>query len=100
MDEIKLGKLRLPYGSKWRGGNRCTSVNLSQETRDAIDELVPNKYRSAWIERWCKLGIAVQTGDREKIDAWVEWLESAADNAMAYWIAFSNIADKMREDVS
>ena len=87
-------KLRLRHGSKWRGGNRCTSVNLSQETKDAIDELVPSKYRSAWIERWCRLGVAIQTG--EGIDEWAEWFVDA-DGATKGWVAFGRLTDRIRE---
>ncbi len=89
-------KLRLKHGSKWRGGNRCTSVNLSQETKDAIDELVPAKYRSAWIERWCRLGIAIQSG--EGIDEWAEWFVDAG-GAVRGWTRFGNLMNKIYEEL-
>jgi len=93
MDRIELdtNALRLPHGSKWKGGNRCTSVNLSQETKDAIDELAPSKYRSAWIERWCKLGIAIQNEDKEKIREWGEWAVGAANRPLALWVEFDSV---------
>jgi len=100
MDRIKLDKnaLRLPHGSKWKGGNRCTSVNLAQETKDAIDELVPSKYRSAWIERWCQLGIAIQSRDRDKLAEWARWMAGATDGPLLLWEIFSDLADDVRVD--
>jgi len=99
MDRIKLDKnmLRLPHGSKWRGGNRCTSINLSRETRDAIDELVPVKYRSAWVERWCRLGLAIQSGER--IDEWAAWFADASNKSIAGWTAFGFLADRVWEHI-
>ncbi|MCK5642573.1 MAG: hypothetical protein KAJ19_17325 [Gammaproteobacteria bacterium] len=96
---IKLDKdaLRLPRGSKWRGGNRCTSVNLTQETKDAIDELVPSKYRSAWIERWCRLGLAIQSW--EGIDEWAEWFVEAG-GGMRGWTAFGRLSDRIGKDTA
>ena len=97
MDKIKLDKdaLRLPHGSKWKGGNRCTSVNLTQETKDAIDELVPSKYRSAWIERWCRLGLAIQSRDQEKIDEWARWFTGSTDSFVSSEVAFSYLAKRI-----
>jgi len=98
MDRIKLNKsmLRLPHGSKWRGGNRCTSVNLSRETRDAIDELVPVKYRSAWVERWCRLGLAIQSGER--IDEWAKWFMESTGHFVSSQAAFGYLADRISEE--
>ena len=101
MDRIELDKnaLRLPHGSKRHGGNRCTSVNLAQETKDAIDELVPSKYRSAWIERWCRLGLAIQSWDRDEIRKWGEWVIGATDRTAALWLSFGYLTDRISEDV-
>lgn len=73
---IRLNNLKLPKGSK--EGNRCLSIGLTPETVERIDRIAGPNLRSAWIERACRLMLAVQEGDDEKMQEWAEWAHTAA----------------------
>ena len=68
---LNYKKLRLPHGSK--AGVRTFSIGLAPDTVDRISELVPERYRSAYIERAVRLLLALQTYKKGEIEEWVDW---------------------------
>lgn len=46
---------------------------------ERIDALCGKGERSAWVERWLRLGAAVQEEDEERVDEWVEWAKKMLD---------------------
>lgn len=62
---------RYRYGKK--RGVRSTSVVLSEELRDAIDEAYGDRQRSAFLERAGWLLLALLDDDKDAIDRWLDW---------------------------
>lgn len=79
MTIIKLFNLEKEYGDK---GSTSTSVNLSTELRNRVDEVLEGqeRARSAWVERAAELLLALQTGEMAE---WVEWVATAVGSQEA-----------------
>lgn len=73
MTIIKLSNLEKEYGEK---KSLSTSVNLSRELRDRVDEVLDGqeRARSAWVERAAELLLGLQLGEMEE---WAEWVVGA-----------------------
>jgi hypothetical protein len=77
---------RYPYGTK--GGNRCSSVSVSDELKAALDDTVNN--RSAFMERASWLLLALLHGNAEAIESWEQWAERNMDRE-----TFTRLGDSM-----